>query len=83
MEARAEMLRQIVARGKISEAIVGRLLSWRQTGSPVLTGAPVESSSETARLDPHWIEYGHPPFARARALNLNETSGEVISRTES
>lgn len=44
------MLRLLVARGRISEAVVDNLLTWRHSGFSVHAGAPFEERSEAIRL---------------------------------
>lgn len=73
---RAEVLRLLVARGKISEAIVDNLLSWRQSGFSVHAGSAVESRAEAVRLGRYGIRC---PLVLER-LTWDETSGEVVCR---
>lgn len=73
---RAEVLRLLVARGKISEDVVENLLTWRHSGFSVHAGAPVEDRSEAIRLGRYGIRC---PLVLER-LEWDETSGEVIYR---
>jgi len=74
--SRAEVLRLLIGRGKLTEAVVDNLLSWRQSGFSVHTGAPVESRSEAVRLGRYGIRC---PLVLER-LSWDETSGEVVYR---
>ncbi len=73
---RAEVLRLLVARGKISEEVVENLLTWRYSGFSVHAGVRVEERSEAARLGRYGIRC---PLVLER-LTWDETSGEVVYR---
>jgi len=73
---RAEVLRLLVARGKISDEVVQNLLSWQHSGFSVHAGAPVEERSEAVRLGRYGIRC---PLVLER-LDWDETSGEVVYR---
>ena len=47
---RAEVLRQLVERGKIGQEVVESLLSWRHSGFSVHAGVRVEEKAAAARL---------------------------------
>ena len=73
---RAEVLRLLVARRKISEDAVGNLLSWRHSGFSVHAGVRVEERSEAVRLGRYGIRC---PLVLER-LDWDETSGQVVYR---
>ncbi|HNU83997.1 MAG TPA: transposase [Thermoanaerobaculia bacterium] len=70
---RAEVLRLLDARSKISEEVVANLLSWRHSGFSVHAGAPVDSRPEAVRLGRYGIRC---PLVLER-LSWDETSGEI------
>ncbi len=73
---RAEVLRLLVARGKISEEVVENLLTWRHSGFSVHAGVRVEERSEAVRLGRYGIRC---PLVLER-LAWDEISGEVVYR---
>ncbi len=73
---RAEVLRLLVARGKIARDVVENLLTWRHSGFSVHAGAPVEERSEAVRLGRYGIRC---PLVLER-LTWDESSGQVVYR---
>lgn len=71
-----EVLRLLVARGKISGEVVDNLLTWRHSGFSVHAGVRVEERSEAVRLGRYGIRC---PLVLER-LAWDETSGEVVCR---
>ena len=70
---RAEVLRLLVARGKISGELVGNLLTWRHGGFSVHAGAPVEERSDAVRLGRYGIRC---PLVLER-LEWDEAGAEI------
>ena len=71
---RAEVLRLLVARGKITEEVVDSLLAWRHSGFSVHGAVRVESRQDAARLGRYMIRC---PIVLER-LEWDEHSGEVV-----
>jgi hypothetical protein len=73
---RAEVLRLLVARGKISGEVVDNLLTWRHSGFSVHAGAPVEERSGAVRLGRYGIRC---PLVLER-LEWDEAAAEIVYR---
>jgi len=72
---RHKLLRRLLAEGKITQAVVDLLLSWRHPGFSVFRGEPVEPDDAAAseRLLSYCL---HPPFALSR-LRYDSDSATV------